>query len=192
MKQVVRVGIDFDGVIAYNPLRIMRPIIVAIKRNIFGVKKLKFIYPTASWQQFMWKVLHESSVFPAKGIPLLKQLARENIIEAHLVTGRYSFLDDNLMKWLIKHDLKTIFKSININKLDEQPHLFKEQTIKKLHLDAFIEDNWDIAHYLSKNKKLKVYWIYNILDRTIPYQRKSPFIEHALSTLMEEFKLKFE
>ena len=47
--------------------------------------------------------------------------------------------------------------------------------IKKLGLDVYVEDNWDIVRYLNlkvKSQKSKVYWIYNILDRKIKYQYK--------------------
>src|SRR3989344_8496271 len=69
----IRVGFDFDGVIAYNPARIVRPIIAYVKSRFFGVKYLRFWYPKARWQQVFWMILHESSIFPATGIDLFKE-----------------------------------------------------------------------------------------------------------------------
>ena len=186
-KKKIKVGLDFDGVVAYNPLRIFRAPLAYFKKNVVGIKKLKFWYPKQRWQQFFWIVLHESSIFPAKGADLLKKMVKEGSIEAHLVTARYSFLDTQLDKWLKKHGLKKYFKTINVNIKDEQPHLFKERMIKKLKVEYFIEDNWDIVNYIDKklkiktiSKKTKICWIYNILDRGRVYKYKFPYLNEAL------------
>lgn len=195
-KKTIRVGLDFDGVVAYNPFRVCRAPLAFFKRNILGAKKLNFWYPKEKWQQIFWKILHESSVFPAKGVDLLRKLVEEEKIEAHLITGRYSFLDNHLYNWLDKHRLRRLFKTININKNDEQPHVFKERIIKKYELEIFVEDNWDIVEYLTQNSKLKdkdskikIYWIYNLVDRNTPYKYKSPYLQKALEEIMRTFDL---
>lgn len=190
MKRKIRVGLDFDGVVAYNPFRIVRPIVAFTKKRLYGEQKLKFWYPTKKWQQFLWLVAHESSVFPAFGIKLLRKMVAQNRIEIHLITARYSFLDDHLNKWLGKKRLRHLFKSINLNKNDEQPHIFKEKIISKYRLDYFVEDNLDIVRYLNENSKLKtqnsklkIFWIYNVLDRDIKYKYKFPYLKKALESI---------
>lgn len=186
MNNKIKVGFDFDGVIAYNPLRIARFPIVYAKRKLFGVREMKFYYPKYWWQKVFWVILHKSSVFPAKGVTLLKKAVEEGYIEAHLVTGRYRFLDKDLQDWLDKHRLKNVFTTINVNKDNEQPHLFKEKMIRKNNFDFFIEDNWDIVKYLSQKNITKMYWIYNIIDRRIIYKNKFPHLEKAI----QEFIIK--
>ncbi len=183
MKNKIEVGFDFDGVIAYNPFRLIRSPVTFVKRNIFGARELKFWYPKKKWQQIFWTILHESSVFPSKGIGLLQRLIEEDKIEAHLITARYSFLDDHLHKWLEKHNLKKIFKTINLNKKDEQPHLFKEKMLQKYKLDIFIEDNLDIVRYLHGRNRTKIYWIYNLFDRREKHPFKYPYLEKALEDI---------
>lgn len=182
----IRVGFDFDGVIAYNPARVVRPVIAYVKSRIFGVKHLRFWYPQRRWQQIFWMILHESSIFPAKGIDLFKEAVSHGTIEAHLISARYSFLDDHLTKWLRRHNLYDYFKSININKDDKQPHIFKDEVVKKRHLDYYIEDNLDIVRYVSRNKNTKVYWIYNLFDRSYPYPYKYPYLEKALMSILDK------
>lgn len=183
-KKTLRVGFDFDGVIAYNPFRIIRAPIAYVKRDLLGMKKLNFFYPTKPWEQFIWRILHDSSVFPSKGIDLLSSLVESGQIEAHLITARYSFLDDHLHDWLRRHKVIHLFKTINWNKNDEQPHLFKERILRQLLLDAFIEDNLDIVRHLTEKTKTKVYWIYNILDRAYPYPDRHPYLGKALEAIM--------
>ncbi|MBI4990536.1 hypothetical protein HZB96_00400 [Candidatus Gottesmanbacteria bacterium] len=188
-KKVLKVGLDFDGVVAYNPFRIVRAPITFLKRNILGIRKLQFWYPRRYWQQIFWQILHESSIFPAKGVDLLEKLVKEKNVEAHLVTARYSFLDDHLYNWLDKYGLRKLFKTVNLNKKDEQPHVFKEKIIKKHNLDVFIEDNLDIVAYLHGKGKTKIFWIYNLLDRFQAHPYKFPYLEKALEEIMRKSKI---
>lgn len=183
MSKKIKVGFDFDGVIAYNPFRIIRYPISFLKRNILGIKRLSFWYPQTKWQQIFWKVCHESSVFPARGIEDFKALVKQGEIEAHLVTARYSFLDDHLYHWLERHNVRKLFTTVNMNLKNEQPHLFKEKFIKQNNLEFFIEDNLDIVKYLAPRVQTKVFWIYNILDRNYPYRYKYPYLGKALSDI---------
>lgn len=184
MKKPIKVGLDFDGVVAYNPFRLIRAPIAYFKRQILGVEKLNFYYPTSSWEQIFWKIIHQSSIFPAKGTKLFRELVEEGIIEAHLITARYSFLDDQLHSWLDRKKLKHLFKTINLNTEDNQPHLFKEKIVSQHKLDIFIEDNLDIVKHLHGKSKTKIYWIYNILDRKYPYPHKFPYLEQALKHII--------
>lgn len=189
-KRKIKVGFDFDGVIAYNPFRIIRPIMAAVKKNVFGVKKLKFWYPQKRWQQIFWTILHESSIFPSVGIGEFKKRVKKGEIEAHLITARYSFLEEHLCKWLDRYGLRRYFRTVNLNRRDEQPHLFKERLIEKYKMDIFIEDNLDIVKYLHVKqetkgmKHTKIYWIYNLLDRNYPYPHKFPNLEKALKAVL--------
>lgn len=184
MKQKLRIGIDFDGVIAYNPFRVIRSPWAYFKRNVLGIRKLTFFYPQNRHQQIFWRILHNSSILPSRGIDLLEELVNTGQIELHLVTGRYHFLDEHLHHWLKKHRLTKLFNTININSHDNQPHLFKEKMINKYEFDIFIEDNWDIVEYLyQKQKKTKMYWIYNLIDRHRIYPYKFPYLGKALQAL---------
>jgi len=56
--------------------------------------------------------------------------------------------------------------------------------INKLDLDIFVEDNWDIVKHLKmKNEKLKIYWIYNIFDRSINYKYKFSSLKNVINYL---------
>src|SRR5690349_1475081 len=103
MKKKMKVGIDFDGVLAYNPFRVIRAPITYVKKQIFHQRKTHFYVPQTELERVIWTVLHESSVFPAQGVELLREKVAAGEIEAHLVTARYSFLQKNLYAWLDHH-----------------------------------------------------------------------------------------
>ena len=181
----LRIGFDFDGVIAYNPLRILRAPVMFVRRAFTKKNDLDFPVPKNKPFKLLWALAHETSFYPSYGLAELKKLMKEGKIEAYLVTGRYSFLESSLHKWLKKHGLDGLFTGIYLNKRNQQPHKFKEEMIDKLKLDMFVEDNWDIVNYLStqarkSGKKLDVHWIYNLLDRSKPYEKKHPYLKKFL------------
>ncbi len=184
-KKPLKIGLDLDGVILYNPARIARPIAALAKKILLKNKKVSFTVPKKKWERYIWYLLHKSSIFVAPGFDMIKKLSKEGKIEVYIITGRYSFLKDDLEKWLNKIDSKSFVKEWFYNKHDAQPHTYKEKIIRALNLDIYIEDNWDIVNHLNamqkeKNPKLKVLWIYNLFDRNIPYKHKFPTLKKAV------------
>lgn len=185
MNKKIVVGLDFDGVVAYNPVRLARLPISAIKKHIFGIDTVSFFVPQTPFQRSLWALGHETSVFPAKGASLLRTLTSEGIIEAHLVTARFGFLEEHLLRFLDRWQLRDTFKTITLNTRGEQPHLYKVRIVKERKFDYFIEDNWDIvAHLDAQKSKTQIHWIYNILDRGRTYPRKHPYLEQALKSIV--------
>lgn len=183
MKNVT-VGLDFDGVVAYSPLRILRRPIAMAKHNLFGVDKTHFWIPQTSFQRWAWSLAFASSYFPARGTTLLRRLTAERSIEAHLVTARFSFMHSHLDQWLHRREMHDVFAGVILNTRDEQPHLFKERIINAKRFDYFIEDNLDIVRYLTGRTKTRMFWIYNILDHFTPYPYKFPYLEKALRAIV--------
>lgn len=176
----LRVGFDLDGVLLYNPARIVRPIISWVKRTFLHKNKLGFYYPKTHAEKIMWKLVHYSSIYNASGIDEMKRLVTEGKIEAYLITARFGFLGNTVLHWVKRNQLEHTFKEVYFNKNDEQPHVFKEKMIKKLKLDAYIEDNFDIVSHLSKNTSAHIMWIYNILDKAALFPHKFPGLKHAI------------
>lgn len=179
------IGFDFDGVVAYNPARLARLPISFIKRRIFGIRTVSFFVPKTSIERTLWALAHESSMFPAKGAALLRTMTKERLIEAHLVTSRFAFLESNLRVFLKRWNLLDCFTSVTLNYKEEQAHIYKERVIREKKFDYFIEDNWDIVSHLShQHLKTEIHWIYNILDRGQAYPRKHPYLEQALTSII--------
>lgn len=183
MLKPLVVGFDFDGVIAYNPARLARFPIAFIKQHVFGLKKVSFYVPRTKLEKALWSLAHESSVVPGRGATLLRQLIREKKIEAHLVTGRYGFLEDNLTRFLTRWDLLDCFTTITVNTKEEQPHEFKARVIRQKKFAYFVEDNLDIVRYLTKKTDTHIYWIYNIFDAYQVYTYKFPYLQKALEAM---------
>jgi hypothetical protein len=184
-KKILRIGLDFDGVVAYNPARIIRAPVTYVKRKLIGERKLRFYIPKSPFERFVWAVLHESSVFPALGASRLRKMSTLPGVEFYLISARFGYLQPNLYRFLRFFGMFDIFTAIRINVLDRQPHLHKHETIRELGLDYFIEDNWDIVEYLNGKMKTRIMWIYNIADRNIAYPDKYPYLDKALRVIGE-------
>ena len=182
-KQPLRVGFDLDGVILYNPARVVRPLISLAKHLFLSKRKLAFYYPHSPFEKMMWKLFHLSSIYISSGMDDIKKLVKQKKIKAYIITARYGFMGPELMKWIKKNNLQTGFTEIYFNEKDEQPHLFKERMIQKLRLDVFVEDNWDIVKYLEK-KNAKIIWIYNMFDFYLHHPYKFPSLKKAVRSLI--------
>lgn len=183
-KRRLRVGFDFDGVVAYNPLRVARLPVSLFKSFLVGEKKTTFFVPKNPVSRRVWELFHDSSFLAAPGLDLLRKLSQQGDIEAYLISGRFGYLEDHLMRWLKAKGAKDLFKAIHLNKKDEQPHVFKKGELAKLNLDIYIEDNWDIVTYLiEQQSKVAIYWITNILDRFKFYPYKYNSLKSALEDL---------
>lgn len=183
IKPTLKIGFDLDGVLLYNPARIVRPIIVRFKKIFLPAEVNKFHLPKTSFQKLIWNFLHKSSFMAADGIDDIKMLVNEKKIEAFIVSARYDSLKEDFNKWLKILEARKYFAGIYYNDDDEQPQYFKEKMIKKLKLDVFVEDNWDIVKYLNfkfKISNLKLLWIYNFLDRNINYQLKFSSLKNMM------------
>jgi len=177
-KQILKVGFDLDGVLLYNPARIARPIIVFFKKIFLKKEVDKFHYPQTKIQKLIWLMLHKVVFGPALGYDELKKLIKTKKMKAYIITGRNESLKDDYNRWMKKLEAKKYFSGYFFNDKNEQPYLFKERMIRKLKLDLYVEDNWDIVNYLKK--QTKVLWIYNIFDRNINYRYKFSSLKNVL------------
>ena len=185
MQTKIRVGFDFDGVLFYNAARNLRAFIYFVKRYLLGIKKTQFFVPKTKniFVQNLILALHKSSYKPNKGFDQFLKLLKNPKYEVYIITARLSFMQQDLHQLLKTYDFKGI-KQIIQNQKDDQPHLYKEKLVKKLKLNYFFDDNWDIIKHLSENTDAKVIWIDNLIDSWfIKYPYKGRDLEQALQHL---------
>ncbi|MCA9372067.1 hypothetical protein KC726_04165 [Candidatus Woesebacteria bacterium] len=189
VKKPLKVGFDLDGVLLYNPARIVRPFIAHVKKQFFPQEKTTFHIPQGEIEKRLWEFLHLSSFFISPGFTDIKELVQLKKIDGYIITARYSFLQGNFETWKRKLEAKRWFKASIMNSSNMQPHLYKEKMVKRYNLDYFIEDNWDIVKYLNKTcKHTSVFWIYNVFDRGIDYKFKFPSLSEAVKEIGRKVK----
>lgn len=180
---MIKVGFDFDGVLFYNPTRVLRPIIYFVKKYLLGVRSTKFYIPKKSFTQKCAALLHKTSFGPNKGFDDFIDLVNNPKYEVYIITARPSFLKESLTDLLKPFDLRRI-NGIIQNGKDEQPHLFKERITKELGLHYYVEDNWDVVKHLSENTTAQIIWMTNIIDTLfIQYGLKARNVKEAVSII---------
>ena len=189
-KAKIKIGFDMDGVLLENPSRIFRSLISRSKKaHLFPRKELEFYHPESALEKWLWLMVHKSSFRLAPGFIELEKLHAEGKLELYVVSARFACLSSDTSRWVKRLNQKQIFKELYFNELDEQPHLFKLGMVKKLKLDYFVEDNWDVASYLAtEQSKTEVWWLSNLLDRGINYPHKF-FSFQAVVTKIKDFLL---
>lgn len=191
MPKKLKVGFDLDGVILYNPIRILRPFahrfLKPLKAKVLHQKKESFFYPDTPLEKFLWRLIHKTSFRVNNGYDDLKKLAKNKKIELYLITGRYGLLLADYEDWLKKIDAKKVFKKCYINSENLQPDNFKGTMIKKLKLDIYVEDNWDIIEKLNHHTGANILWITNIIDKSIPYPLKFDDLRGVCRFLRKSF-----
>lgn len=165
MKRKIKVAFDLDGVIADKPPFVPKGLLEWLFK---GGRRGRFDYrfPHSRTEQAIRKLSHFYLFRPPikKNIRLIKDLVKAGKYELFVVSGRYGFLKPETENWLKKRGLKGIFKKIYLNRLNEQPHLFKEKTLKQIRPDIFIDDDNEIVDYLTGKVGGKIY----CFDKTNP------------------------
>jgi len=168
------IGFDFDKVFIDYPPLVPNSVIDFLYKGTSGIRrkknksKLQYRIPGNIEQQI--RILSHYPIFrkPIKdNVAALKKIRKDNNCKTYLVSSRFGFLRKRTDVILKKNKLNNCFDGLFFNFQNKQPHLFKEQTIKKLNIDTYIDDDIDLALYLSsKIPSLKIFWIQD--DRNIP------------------------
>lgn len=95
-----------------------------------------------------------------KNLSVLKELSKDKKNNLYLISSRFSFLKSQTEEVSKRHEFEKIFKALYFNFDDEQPHVFKDSIIKKIHIDRYIDDDLSLITYLAKNNPgKKFFWL---------------------------------
>ncbi len=156
----MKIGFDLDGIFVDKPPVVPRSFLDWLYRGTQH-NGPTYRFPKTRLER---AVRHWSHIYyfrPAikKNIDFVHHFSLHPHHQFYLVTSRYDFLEKATYKLLNRYQLITPFQSININKENDQPHLYKEKMIKKLKLDLLVDDDLKLLKYLSeKYPKVTLLW----------------------------------
>lgn len=181
------VGFDFDKVfINYPPFVPYTSIDILYKGRSYFLKNLgnnhlmHYRFP-GLLEQKIRTASHHPLLRPAisDNIEVLKSISQNKKNKTYLVSSRFGFLKSRTDQILNKYKLREYFNGVYFNYKNEQPHIFKEKTIKKLKIQTYIDDDLHVALYLSKKiPKLTIYWITNNHQQTTSLPKNIKPIEN--------------
>ena len=159
-KKKIKIGFDLDGVIIDKPPFVPKRIIEWLFKG--SGQGLNYRFPSCPIEQRVRKLSHFYLLRPPikKNLTIVKNFSQNPNYELYLISSRYLFLAEETRSWLQKRGIEGLFKKTCFNFDNQQPHLFKEEKLKKLGLDIYLEDDELIADYLKKRlKKTKIFLV---------------------------------
>jgi len=179
----MNIGFDLDKIfINFPPLVPSKIIEWFYKGKPNGI--LKYRIPGRTEQLF--RLLMHYPLFRQpikKNIEFMKKLVTENTHTYYLISSRFGFLKKTTEKLVYKYGIGKIFKSLHFNFSNKQPHFFKNEVIKKLNLDMYVDDDLQLLEYLvNENPKTRFFWLNNKMSCPL---RKNLF---AIKDISEMFK----
>lgn len=182
----IHVGFDFDKVLVSYPPIIPDGLVDWLYKK--KSKTLKYRFPRSIEQKI--RVVSHFPIFRHpiwQNIEIVEKLAQQNGHKLFLVSSRFGFLEKKTRNWLKKFPVDKHFQEVHFNFKNKQPHLFKNEMIKTLKINYFVDDDLDLLLYLAKeNPDVTFYWLNSnkLSKRFIPFENI-----HKINTLSELPKL---
>ena len=155
----MKIGFDLDQVFVDKP-----PFIpYAVLERLYKKKNNSLAYRIPGvFEQKIRTLSHHWFLRPPIKINIdaLSEISMNNALELYLITGRFGFLEDKTDALLKRYRIERYFKGIYLDLQNEQPHVFKNRMLKKLHIERYVDDDVDLLLYLSeRNLKMEFYWV---------------------------------
>ncbi len=155
----MKIGFDLDKVfIDYPPFIPGKLIDKLYKKKANGV--LEYRIPSKP-EQFLRLITHYSKFRPPieKNIRQFKALAK-NKNQYYLISSRFGFLKNKTEAIVKKYHIEEEFDGMYFNFSNDQPHLFKQEVIRKMGVERYIDDDLALLKFLSKeNKNIQFFWL---------------------------------
>ncbi len=185
MKKVGQViAFDFDGVFVNHPPLVPKALIESLYK--VRTNKLAYRFPNTIEQKIR-VISHSPYLRPSikTNILALPKISKTNN-ELLLISSRFSFLKKRTELWDKKNHIFNFFNKTIFNYDDKQPHIFKDEMIKKEKVGKFIDDDLELLMFLAKeNPEVEFYWLEE-LKKTIELPRSIIHINN-----LEEFYQKY-
>ncbi|HUD44683.1 MAG TPA: hypothetical protein VMR41_04030 [Patescibacteria group bacterium] len=155
----MNIGFDLDKIfVDYPPLIPDNLVDKLYKKKDNGI--LLYRIPTRP-EQILRSLSHLPFLRPTikKNIDFLQSIPKtEN--KLYLISSRFSFLEKTTNNLMHKKGFDKIFDGMYFNFSNKQPHEFKDEVLKKLHIDRYVDDDFSLLKYEAKhNKNTQFFWL---------------------------------
>lgn len=179
----MNIGFDLDKIfIDYPPLVPDVVIDRLYKQKTNGA--LLYRIPSKP-EQFLRLLTHYPFFRPPiiENIKFTEKIYHKNKNRHYLISSRFSFLKKRTHALIQRYRLNKIFDEMFLNFENKQPHIFKNEVIKKLKIDRYVDDDLFLLQFLArKNQKTKFFWLNNKYTKPL---RKNLFAITKLSEILQ-------
>jgi hypothetical protein len=164
----MNIGFDLDKVFINFPPFVPSEIIDLIYKGKTN-HELKYRIPSRLEQ--IVRIISHHPIFRspiAENLEYIRKLNMKNKNKYYLISSRFSFLKNRTTDLIKRHNLDKIFNAMYFNYENKQPHQFKNEIIKKINLDMFVDDDLQLLEYLTnRNSKTKFFWLNNKISKPL-------------------------
>lgn len=156
----MKIGFDLDRIFIDHPPFIPSEVVDRLYRKKTK-GELLYRIPTSP-EQTLRRLSHLPLFRPpiASNISFLSEISKKH--DLYLVSSRYNFLEDITMLLMKKYKLDICFDQMYFNFENKQPHIFKDEKIKTLKLDRFVDDDLPLLRFLTReNPQTLFFWLNN-------------------------------
>jgi hypothetical protein len=155
----MNIGFDLDRVFINTPPLVPGRLITKLyKKKDNGV--LLYRIPSRPEQLFR-RATHMPLLRPPieENLAILHSIPKKNN-KLYLISSRYKFLEEATTQLVKVYGLDQIFDELYFNYENKQPHIFKNEILKKLKLDMYIDDDLSLIRHVAKdNPNTHFYWL---------------------------------
>lgn len=156
----MKIGFDLDKIFVDYPPLIPDSLIDRLyKKKANGV--LLYRIPSRP-EQLLRQFSHYHIFRPPirSNIKFLRSIPKDKH-QLYLISSRFGFLEKQTLSLLHKLGLDQVFDRMYFNFENKQPHEFKNEVLKKLNLDLYVDDDLPLLQYITKNNKhTKFFWLH--------------------------------
>lgn len=156
----MNIGFDLDKIFIDYPFFLPDAI---INKTYKKIVKGKLVYRIPSKPETLFRLLLHFPIFRQpirENITLIKKVSKKNNNKRYLISGRFGFLKKRTNQIVKKYEFDKIFHGLYFNFGNNQPHLFKNQIVKKLNIDLYVDDDVELLKYMAQdNQKIKFFWL---------------------------------
>ncbi len=163
----MRIGFDLDNIFINHPPFIPGSIIERLYRKKTN-GSLEYRIPS-HYEQFVRRISHAAFLRPPikSNLEILSSIQKNKHL-LYLVSSRFGFLKKPTEQLVKKYKLNSLFSELYFNFHNKQPHEFKDEIIRKLKIDIYIDDDLYLLKYIAgKNNKVKLFWLNNKNNKRI-------------------------
>jgi hypothetical protein len=164
----MNIGFDLDKIFVNFP-PLVPPKIIDMFYKEKANRELKYRIPS-KLEQIVRIISHHPIIrSPIAGnLEYIKKLNMKNINKYYLISSRFNFLKKRTDDLIKRNNLDKIFKAMYFNYENKQPHQFKNDVIRKLNIDMFIDDDLQLLEYLvNENPEIKFFWLNDKISRNL-------------------------
>ncbi len=155
----MNLGFDFDKIFIDYPPLIPSALIDRLYKQKTN-RTLLYRIPSRP-EQILRLLTHHSLLRPLikENVVFIKNLSQKKQHKHYLISSRFGFLKNTTGTLIRKHGFDKMFDEMFFNFENKQPHIFKNDVLKKLHIDRYVDDDLPLLKFLmGQNPKTLFFW----------------------------------